>query len=61
MTPTCLLYGQAPLLSCPPVLIQRTSTSFLPLDLGMLEAIHAGGMSTLGQNSFDTVLTWQML
>jgi hypothetical protein len=38
-----------------------TSTSSLPLDLGMLEAIHAGGMSTLSLNPFDTVLTWQML
>jgi hypothetical protein len=57
ITPTCLLYGQAPLLSCPPVLIQRTSTSSLPLDLGMLEAAHAGGMSTPSLDPFDTVLT----
>jgi hypothetical protein len=55
MTPTYLLYGQAPLLRCPPALIQRTSTSSLPLDLGMLEA--AGGMSTLSLDHFDTVLT----
>ena len=57
MTPTCLLYGQAPLLTCPPALIQRISTSFLPLDCGMQETIHAGGVSTLSLNPFDTVLT----
>ena len=38
-----------------------TSTSFVPLYLGMQETVHAGGMSTLSLNPFDTVLIWQML
>jgi hypothetical protein len=36
--------------------LTSTSTSFLPLDFGVQETIHAGGQSTLSLSPFNTVL-----